>query len=428
MTVFGADKFGPARVPDDAALGEEAAPNRYAQHGGEVRTWVFRENILRDMAGPRRTLAQAPSLRDAAKARIPQIQNRIERLVATVLPAKVKAVDDQEEPVVAARAALEHARERWRSLRRSERGYYDSVWIVWAVEILVVFFDAFVIHGALEKTGVSQAGLWGTTLTVPGAIWAANHSLGVLAGAIGMRVQQSRLRLGAVAFVSGAGALLVAFVTLAIFRDASAQAQNDALKAIAQGEPSTLEFFLSPLWMGPLQVAGSVAAISAVALWTIAKPGREQQTRVNEALEDLAECEGEYERAVSELREVERHIEAAYDALEAAEVAVYEIDARGAAADAEIDNLEAIFDAQQEQEAALAATVQARYEAELTWVKKIYENGGVWRCAMPTHERLFRRVRSRGPLDRAGAPPVEPSQNGEGPHEQVDPRAFKPTI
>src|SRR3954470_20694173 len=69
MEAFGHSKYGPARVSRDEALGDQAAPSRYAKHGGHVRAAVMHETSLRERSEARRIVAQTPMLKDAAVAR-----------------------------------------------------------------------------------------------------------------------------------------------------------------------------------------------------------------------------------------------------------------------------------------------------------------------------------------------------------------------
>ena len=298
---------------------------------------------------------------------------------------------------------METAKGEFYALPRSVQGYIERAAIVWMIEIGVVTFDAAVVHGALERAGLGQATLWITAVTVPFLVWAANRAFGVLAGAVGLRVpREDRLRLAAITFVGGATTLGIAFITLAVFRAQAADAQNAALQALARGDDSaTLEFFLSPLWMGPLQVAGSIAAIVAVALWTIGREGRAKA-------DDIRKAEAEAVEARAAQRQADADLKRTISEAEAARLAIFQVAADGEAAKVEIENRTELFEAVQESEKALAAAVAAKYAARFLYVDKVYANGGVVRCALPTVPRSLGR-RARGPQDRTAAPAARPS-------------------
>ena len=377
-----------------------------------------RQEHVRGLLAPRRVVAQTAALMERAKAHAEILAERVRRLQDDVLPNRTATVE-------AKRAIVETAKSEFHALPRSVQGYIERAAIVWMIEIGVVMFDAAVVHGALERAGLGQATLWITTVTVPFLIWAANHSFGVLAGAIGLRVpREDRLRLAAITFIGGAAALGIAFVTLAVFRAQAADAQNAALQALARGDDSaTLKFFLSPLWMGPLQVAGSIAAIVAVALWTIAKDGRAKA-------DDIRKAEAELVEARAAQRQADADLERTISEAQAARLAVFDVTAGGEAAKVEIENRIELFKAVEETEDALAAAVAAKYAARFLYVDKVYANGGVVRCALPTVPRSLGR-RARGPQDRMAAPaaplePTTPSTNGHKPGHYIDPSTLTP--
>jgi hypothetical protein len=396
------DEFGPVRVPahaedgGDAALGPDAAPNRYAHEAGEVRSSVVRENGQRKMRGPKQTIARAPADGEGAVKEIDSRRSRVERLTLS-LPDLRAGVQDALRKVEDCRAALGR-------LSASQIGYIDSVYLVAAVVAVVSIFDAFVIHIALESSGLSPVSLWGTTLTVPLAVWAINHTLGAVGGAVAIRMRAERIRMAVVAFVAGAGALVVAFTMLAFFRVQAIDSQNQALADLASGKKvDELDFLVNPLWLWPMQVAGSIAAIAMVALWTAGRDGRIQRSLIDKAERGLGVAQ-----VALDVREAQ--IAAAHDALAAAEQRPFQIRAAAAAAEVDIETEEAVVKEEEIQERALARAMSALYEATFIWVDKLFANGGVVRCAMATRVQLLSRLVTPPPTDRA----VDPDNRDEG--------------
>jgi hypothetical protein len=321
-----------------------------------------------------------------------------------LIPAAEDRVVQCAETVRRLAGARDEGRRRFMELPRALRGYFDSHRGVFFVGASVVLFDAAVLHGILEYSGMMPMTVWLTSATVPLAIGATNHGLGVLAGAIGLRAaQEHRLRLAVVGFVAGVGALLIAFATLTVFRVEAADAQNAAIRAVAADAPNAqLTFFISPSWMGPLQVAGSFAAIAMTALWTIAKEGREvrwlevecRHLAWQDAVEELRSAEREFEAA-------KRHREDTRAELESAALLEHRIEADAAAAKVEVDTSEHVLAASLASEDELAKTIQARYETAEQYFSQIYKNGDVWRMAMATVFPRWGRPYTPGSSDMA---------------------------
>ena len=400
------DKYGSVRVPSRSALGDAAAPNRFTKGASGVRIAAIKEDAMRAAVSPAQRVATAPARRRAKQALKSVLQLRLAMLTDSKLPeAKDEAAKRRE------RLAAE--REKFEALPRCVQGYFDSRLLLGAFEIFVVVFDAFVIHGALEWAGVSQATAWGTSVTLPLAILTANHVFGMLAGAIGLKApRESRLKLAGVTFTAGVAALMSAFLTLMVFRSEAIEAQNDALRNVAKGAADTrLDFFLSPTWMGPVQIAGSIAAIVCVALWTMAKEGRQQQQAILRREQELRDAGDQVAHWETEIATTRREVEMAT-------VAMHEIEADAAAAQVEVDANEDILETQIEAEKALADAVTAEYETHYTYVEQLYANGGVVRCAMPTVD-AWRGKRTPPPQDTKGDPahpstPPDSGRNGRG--------------
>jgi len=332
-----------------------------------------------------------------AKERVHVLGQRLMRLAEQLLPALEAKAAERERVFQERRAA-------YLAMPRMLRGYFESHRPVLFVHVVVVAFDVGVLHGVLEYSGMSVLTVWITSLTVPLAIAGVNYAFGVVAGSIGLRVgTEPRLKLVALLFGAGLGATVMAFLLLTIFRAEAATAQNHAIQALANGDGRAhLTFFISPIWMGPLQLAGSFAAIAITAFWVAAKHGREF------VVTTLAPAEAERDAADAAAEAVRQRIEATHQALEAAALVEHQIDADAEAALVETDALEDVMHAAIDAEDALLAGLTGEYEANYTYFKRIGENGGVHRVAMPTVVPKYGRPYTPGATDAAGSPGAEP--------------------
>jgi len=288
-------------------------------------------------------------------------------------------------------------RDEYMATPRMLRGYFETHKVVVFVASAVVVFDCWVLHGVLEYSGMSPVTVWGTSLTVPLAIAATNHAFGVTAGAIGLRAPANRrMKLVAVLFVAGLGAMVIAFLLLTVFRAQAADSQNQAIQALANGDTKAqLTFFISPMWMGPLQIAGSFGAIAVTAFWVMAKEGREFMAMV------LAPVRIEWEKAEAELAQIRQRVEGTHQELVVAALVEHQVEADAQAALVEADAGEDVLNAALAAEDALEGALQGEYEATYTYFDQIGKNGGVWRMAMATVFPQFGRPYTPGATDAA---------------------------
>ncbi len=409
------------RVQRDLALGPKSAAAQYIDGGVRVREGVHEQASLEGTTPARRRQATAPARKSAAAAARRGLQDWLATLKRESLPLAERRLEEARKRRDAARACLAE-------MPRLLRGYFESRRPVFLAGLAVVIFDGFVLHGALEASGLDKLSIWGTSIAVPMAIAAANHAFGVLAGAIGLATPpRHRLRMAAFLFVVGLGAMVVSFGLLMTFRASAADATNASLTKIAEGNfNAQLEFFVSPIWMGPLQVGGSLAAITLTAFWTMAKAGREHRAMV------LAPAEAEHGRAERAVKEVEGEIEAGHARLRDSAAAEHDVDADGEAAGAEIAVAAEILAAAKGGEKGLGAALNGTYQDAYEYHDTLYRNGGVWRMALPSvFNRLTRRWRTPGPgAARASEEEVEwrrsqPSPGGDihwEPASPADPR------
>jgi hypothetical protein len=387
--IWGQD-YGAARMAENKSLGEVAAPNRWLTGAVGVRKGTLRQEHIRRMIPFGQRVRMAEARKAEAKEKLHVLGQRLMRLTEQILP-----------PLEERAAELEHVfkakLKEYMAMPRMLRGYFETHKIVVFVGTAVVVFDCWVLHGVLEYSGMSPVTVWGTSLTVPLAIAAINHAFGVTAGAIGLRAPANqRMKLVAVLFVAGVGAMVIAFVLLTVFRAQAADSQNQAIQALANGDTKAqLTFFISPIWMGPLQIAGSFGAIAVTAFWVMAKHGREFVTM------ELAPARIEWEKAVAELAQVRQRIEGTHQELETAALVEHQVEADAQAALVEADAGEDILDAAVGAEGALEGALQGEYEATYAYFDQIGKNGGVWRMAMATVFPKFGRPYTPGATDAA---------------------------
>lgn len=389
IRILGQD-LGAARTREAKALGKDAGPIRFIVGLIGVRKGVLTQTFRRaEIALAQRVRTVGPRKAEA-KQKVQVLGQRLMRLTEHGLPAAAATAAER-------RRAFEQKRDEYRSLPRMVRGYFATHRPVIFVGVAVVLFDVAVLHGIMEYSGASPAQAWATSLTVPLAIGAINHGVGVLGGAIGLRSPaRNRMRLAVVVFVAALGSMVVAFLLLTIFRAQAADSQNAAIQALAEGDANAqLTFLLSPIWMGPLQIAGSFTAIAMTAFWVMSKPGREFVADV------LIPAKAEWEEAQIELKQVQQHIEATHQELENAALVEHQIEADGEAAQVEVDASREILSAAVATEDALAEAMQGEYVADFTYFDQIGKNGGVWRMAQSTVFPRIGRPYTPGATDTA---------------------------
>lgn len=409
LLLEGAGKLGRAqgevRADVADALAEDNGAYVFIEGAVGKRKSVKGEATWRQIAPKYRQAETAGARADGEAARTQHIRQRVGELKERGLPLALQRLDQARTKVEVATAGL-------MAKPRLLRGYFSTPRPVFLAAGSVVCFDAFVLHGALVMSGLDVVSVWGTTATVAMAIAAANHAFGVLAGAIGLATPtQHRMRVAVVLFVAGFGAMLTAFLLLMVFRADATSATNEALRSIARGRmPSDLSFFISPLWMGPLQVGGSLAAISLTGFWTMAKESREYTELV------IAPAAVAQATAARDVATVRGEIAAGEAALESSIVDKHGIEADGLGATADIATALAARDTAYDGEDSLGDAAKGRYRDSYAYQEKLYRNGGLWRMATPSIRAWFtRRWRSRGPADLSGDEPAMPARPFEPP-------------
>lgn len=389
-----ADEMGRAqgvvRADSKEALAEGNGAHGYIDGAVGVRKTVREEATWKEVAPALRQSNSATKRAEGEADRAGHLRNHLHDLKERSLPATLTRLER-------ARAELGKARQGLMEMPRLLRGYFSSPRPVALAAGAVVCFDGFVLHAVLATSGLDIVAIWGTTATVAAAIAAANHAFGVLAGAIGLAMPtRHRMGVAAVLFVAGLGSMLVAFLLLMVFRAEATSATNAALESIAKGEsPTHLSFFISPLWMGPLQVGGSLAAISLTAFWTMAKEGREYTELT------IVPAEVAVGAAAGEVAGVHAQIATATKAIENSVVAKHGIEADGLGAAADVAAALAANGAAARGEESLGEAAKGRYKASYAYHEKLYRNGGLYRMATESVRTWFtRRWRSRGAADR----------------------------
>ncbi|MCA1706100.1 MAG: hypothetical protein LC808_23705, partial [Actinobacteria bacterium] len=271
---------------------------------------------------------------------------------------------------------------------------------------------------------------------VPLLVFGANHTFGLIAGAIGLASPpEKRRKLALIALVAGLTLLMAAFVALLIFRGIAGDQMNQSLNDLVNNQSSAELKFLVPMqWLGLAQMAGSIAAIGAVALWTLGRRGREQQKRVRHANAQVAGYQAETKELDAEIEELLRKGEAA-------QVAAYTIEADRAAAMAEMGLREQVLTYELETEEGLREAVDARGDLEYEITDQLYRNGGIRRAAMATTRGRFGRGSTPALQDIGGAPEetegtrpeaspkvAKPSTNGHKPSQHIDPDNVTPLV
>ena len=411
-------RHGMVRTPEKFVKDETASTHKFVKGGSKVRKGEVKADAQRASRPAHQRVATAPARKDGKRA--------ARQIINAQLRHKTAERDKTKAKLRRARKKVRTRERVYRKLSRSERGYFGSFGPVFAIESFIALFDIGVIHDAMERSGTSSTTAWMTSLGVPLLVFGCNHAFGVVAGAIGLATPREKRRaLAVVAFLAGMTLLIATFVALLIFRGQAGAQLNRALNALADGRNDGPLTFLVPMqWLGLAQMAGSIAAISAVALWTIAKRGREQQKRIQDVERKSAAYQGEVERLDREIADLVREGQAA-------ELAIYEIAADEAAAHSELAVLQRQLDGHLEAEDGLCEAVQARGDIEYEITEALYRNGGVWRQAMPSVRMFFGRFYTPGPRDIQGDPPeaprpTEPGSNGHDPSRHVDPDDFVP--
>jgi hypothetical protein len=387
--IWGRD-YGAARMAEDKSVGKGAAPNRWLTGAIGVRKGTLTQEHIRRSVALAQRAPMAEGRKAEAKERLRVLGQRLMSLTEHVLPPLEEKASELERVF---KAKLDE----YMAMPRMLRGYFETHKVVIFVGAAVVVFDCWVLHGVLEYSGMSTVTVWGTSLTVPLAIAATNHAFGVIAAAIGLRAPaRQRMKLVAALFIAGLASLVIGFLLLTLFRAQAADSQNQAIQALASGNTKAqLTFFISPIWMGPLQIAGSFGAIAVTAFWVTAKQGRDFMTMA------VTPARIEWEQAKIELVEVRQRIEGTHQELETAALVEHQVEADAQGALVEAAAGDKVLEAALGAEDALEGALQGEYEATYTYFDQIGKNGGVWRMAMATVFPKFGRPYTPGATDAA---------------------------
>lgn len=402
--------FGAAQVSKEDALGSSSGPLTWITGAWKQRVGALKAKSLWAQIPARQRVKTRQSRKAAASERVRVLPQRLQRLEGKLPKAEERSAMAADE-VASLRADLAR-------LPLIQRARFFTVPVVAAIGVIVVVYDVVVLRAALEHAGF---GLQGATLiyaaiATPLAIMAVNTVLGVVAGAIALHVpSRERFQLAVTALVAGGGALVVTFILLAIFRAEATAGHNGLLNSLSNGagakHPKTI---LVPWWFAPLQLAGSVAAICSVAMYTCGEAGRNRR-------DDIAKAEKEAKALEGKCVGIEADIERTSHEMESATVAVLEVDVDADAAEVEVQTAGEALRAEVEAEGGLRESVIGSFRTFYSYTYKIFQNGQVWRVARPTIDKRFDRTYTPPPGDaemRAeSTPPPEPSpphRNGGG--------------
>lgn len=395
---------GPAQLPRDDAVGDSSGAVERIDGASEVRKEVLKANSVRGRMPARQRVATRRARKSAASAHTSVLGKRLKRLQDHKLPKEQQRLGHDRDEVATVRA-------RHDSLPLIQRATLIIAPGLAAIGIVVFGYDGVVLAPALQHAGFGLHGsaLWFAAVTTPLTLVAVCSVLGALAGAIALHVPtRERLRLAVAAIVVGGLALVGALALLTVFRAEATTGHNGLINALTHGV-TQIKHVVTPWWFGPLQLAGSVAAIAAGAMYTMGKDGRELRKLIatgDQKVEAL-------ERAVAA---VEAEIEQTHREIERATVAVHEIDVDAAAAEVEVQTAGEALRAELDAEDGLRKTAIGKLRTVFDYTHKIYANGGVWRVALPTDTKWFKRY-TPPPGDAEIPPPrfTPPNGNGSGP-------------
>lgn len=392
-------RHGAVRSPADTITRDDSATHRFIDGSSKARqgqTKVEAHHASRD-ANARYATAEARKEGKKAEQRLIKVRilgKHAERHEATLV-------------LHTRETELNKAKVSRAELSAAEKGHVGLPTVL-ACETFVAAFDGAVIHDALERSGTTPTTVWLTSFGVPLLIGACNHGFGVLAGVIGRATpKERRLSLALTAFGVGITALVATFATLMIFRALAGDQLNAALNALAAGgSVGNLRFTVPMYWLGPAQLAGSIAAISLVALWTMGKPGRE-------ARKAIIESRNARHDARNEVLRIDSEIDALVEDYKSAELAICEIDADQAAAHSELVVTQRTLNSDLESEEGIRQALKARADIEFQITSKLHQNGGVWLAAIATIKNALGRQHTPKPQFTSAS--GDPSHNGHKP-------------
>lgn len=380
------ESYGAARVVAELALADDSGIARFVDGGTGVRKHLAAERAAKVSIPARKLVASETERKALAEVRAGTARDRVPLLIAKEDDAKNRAAcaEDDLDKAVAERDELSLA----------ERGLIKSKWVLGFIEGGAVAFDCALLHGSLEYSGAGSASVWMTSVLAPAAIAGVHVTFGTMAGWVASQMpDRRRLKAAAGALVVGFGVLLAAFVCLAVFREAGNDALNSGLAEIASGDESASpELFISSLWMAPLQVAASIGAVLAIALWVIGQPGRDADLKV-------AETKQAKSTADTELEQSSGQVEAAREEIRVAELSVPQMSVDALEAEAENEALANALSLRLGAEDALGESAKARFKAAYVLSDRVYDNGRVRRAAMGDEERRGSKIRRRPSRD-----------------------------
>ena len=398
-------QLGAAGVRENEAVGESSGARRWIGGGVKARSGMIRAVALGARTEATKRVKALPGRLAANAAQRTSVKDLVQRLRKEQLPSAREREQDQV-------GALRALRDRYDRLPRHRKGYFDHVAALVGIEFAVVAFDGGALHGALQRAGFSGSVLTYVMVTVPLLIAAVNHAVGLVGGAIGLKLaDELKMKAAVAAFVATLGCLVCALIMLAVFRADATSAQNAALAKWASGELTAApNLLISPSWLGPAQIAGSLAACVTVAFWTMAGEGRELRSEIARAEQLLGTREGERIG-------IEDKIEDGYEEDASLAVAAADMKVDAAQAQAEIDAHADQLAAKLEVEQGLEEAAAGRLRTSYAYTRQVYRNGNVVRMAVPTITRLGRRY-TPPPGDAEGQPFHQPSPNG---HKTMSP-------
>ncbi len=396
-----AELAGAAQLSRDEAVGDLSGAVERIDGASKVRKEALRADSARGRMSARQRVATRRARKSAASAHASGLSKRLKRSQDHRLPIEQQRLGLDRDGVTTLRT-------RHDGLSLIQRAPLIVAEGMAAVGLAVFGYDSVVLAPALKHAGfgLEGAALWFAAIMTPMALVAVCAVLGVLAGAIALHVPaRDRLRLAVGTIVAGGIVLVGTLVLLTVFRAEASNSHNDLIGALTHGAVP-VRHLVAPWWFGPLQAAGSVAAIAAGAMYTAGKDGRDLRKLIA-AGEEQVQAQ---QRVVAT---VEEEIEQTHREIEQATVAIHEIEVDAAAAQVEVQTAGETLRAELDGEDGLRQAAIGKLRAVFDRTHKIYANGHVWTVALATVKR-FGRPFTPPPGD-AEQPPAEstpPVPNG----------------
>lgn len=381
------EQLGAVRLPLEVVLRDDAPTCRYVNGSIQVRQSLVREQAQLDSLSAHRLIISEEARRKLS-----------EETVSLLGDDLVLQVGEEE----AARGRFERAKAKVQTLKDDfasslsalERGLIGKRGLL-LIEGSVALYDAAIIHPFLETAGFGSFAAWASTITIPALIGSVHMAFGTLAGFVAGEIKpRNRLRLVTGTLVAGIAVLMVGLITLGVFRGQGLEHLNQQLAEVASGgSTDKLALFTNPGWMMWLQLCGSVAAVSAAALYALGQPGRILKDKLAGAEVEEAEAKRELDVAAGDVRTTRQQIKQAKLAMPQTAV-----DAREAAAELVVKGR--ATEARVAAEAGLGEALRGRYGVSLRYHHQAYGNGEVKRAAVPDGgPNRYRRPKRHGPRD-----------------------------